>query len=464
MEKGMSILGHFQKLGNAIMFPIAVLPIAGILLRIGQPDLLNIPFIAAGGQAVFTNLALLFAMGVAGGFSKDNSAAAAIAAAVGYFIMMAAIKTLNADVDPGVAGGIIIGVCAGLLYNRFHAIKLPEFLGFFGGKRFVPIITGLVALILAFAFSVIWPPVQDGINHLGQWILTSGVPGEFVYGVANRLLIPLGLHHILNSMVWFVFGNYTDPATGQVVTGEISRFFAGDPSAGRILSGFFPVVMFGLPSAALAFYVTAKKENKKVVGGMLLSVALTAFLTGITEPIEFMFMFLAPGLYVVHAILMGLSIVVASMLNIHMAFSFSSGLIDYILNFNAPAAHNSWEIIPMGLVVGALYFVIFVGAIKMFNLKTPGREDAPEEDSNPDSDSKADLAVQYLAALGGKDNLTDISACITRLRLGIVDRTIINDAKLKQLGAKGVVNVGSNNLQVIIGPQAEIIANQMKAL
>ena len=460
----MSILGHFQKLGNAIMFPIAVLPIAGILLRIGQPDLLNIPFIAAGGQAVFTNLALLFAMGVAGGFSKDNSAAAAIAAAVGYFIMMAAIKTLNADVDPGVAGGIIIGVCAGLLYNRFHAIKLPEFLGFFGGKRFVPIITGLVALILAFAFSVIWPPVQDGINHLGQWILTSGVPGEFVYGVANRLLIPLGLHHILNSMVWFVFGNYTDPATGQVVTGEISRFFAGDPSAGRILSGFFPVVMFGLPSAALAFYVTAKKENKKVIGGMLLSVALTAFLTGITEPIEFMFMFLAPGLYVVHAILMGVSIVVASMLNIHMAFSFSSGLIDYILNFNAPAAHNSWEIIPMGLVVGALYFVIFVGAIKMFNLKTPGREDAPEEDSNPDSDSKADLAVQYLAALGGKDNLTDISACITRLRLGIVDRTIINDAKLKQLGAKGVVNVGSNNLQVIIGPQAEIIANQMKAL
>ena len=460
----MSILGHFQKLGNAIMFPIAVLPIAGILLRIGQPDLLNIPFIAAGGQAVFTNLALLFAMGVAGGFSKDNSAAAAIAAAVGYFIMMAAMKTLNADVDPGVAGGIIIGACAGLLYNRFHAIKLPEFLGFFGGKRFVPIITGLVALILAFAFSVIWPPVQDGINHLGQWILTSGVPGEFVYGVANRLLIPLGLHHILNSMVWFVFGNYTDPATGQVVTGEISRFFAGDPSAGRILSGFFPVVMFGLPSAALAFYVTAKKENKKVIGGMLSSVALTAFLTGITEPIEFMFMFLAPGLYVVHAILMGVSIVVASMLNIHMAFSFSSGLIDYILNFNAPAAHNSWEIIPMGLVVGALYFVIFVGAIKMFNLKTPGREDAPEEDSNPDSDSKADLAVQYLAALGGKDNLTDISACITRLRLGIVDRTIINDAKLKQLGAKGVVNVGSNNLQVIIGPQAEIIANQMKAL
>ncbi|SKC32448.1 N-acetylglucosamine-specific PTS transporter subunit IIBC [Photobacterium piscicola] len=460
----MSILGHFQKLGNAIMFPIAVLPIAGILLRIGQPDLLNIPFIAAGGQAVFTNLALLFAMGVAGGFSKDNSAAAAIAAAVGYFIMMAAIKTLNADVDPGVAGGIIIGVCAGLLYNRFHAIKLPEFLGFFGGKRFVPIITGLVALILAFAFSVVWPPIQGGINHLGQWILTSGVPGEFVYGVANRLLIPLGLHHILNSMVWFVFGNYTDPATGQVVTGEISRFFAGDPSAGRILSGFFPVVMFGLPSAALAFYVTAKKENKKVVGGMLLSVALTAFLTGITEPIEFMFMFLAPGLYVVHAILMGLSIVVASMLNIHMAFSFSSGLIDYILNFNAPAAHNSWEIIPMGLVVGALYFVIFVGAIKMFNLKTPGREDAPEEDSNPTSDSKADLAEQYLEALGGKDNLTDISACITRLRLGIVDRSIINDAKLKQLGAKGVVNVGSNNLQVILGPQAEIIANQMKAL
>ncbi|PSV27432.1 MULTISPECIES: N-acetylglucosamine-specific PTS transporter subunit IIBC [unclassified Photobacterium] len=461
----MSILGHFQKLGNAIMFPIAVLPIAGILLRIGQPDLLNIPFIAAGGQAVFTNLALLFAMGVGAGFSKDNSAAAAIASAVGYFILMAALKTLNPDVDPGVAGGIIIGVCAGLLYNRFHAIKLPEFLGFFGGKRFVPIVTGLVALVLAYAFSIIWPPIQDGINHLGQWILTSGVPGEFVYGVANRLLIPLGLHHILNSMVWFVFGSYT-AADGHVVTGEISRFFAGDPTAGRILSGFFPVVMFGLPSAALAFYVTAKKENKKVVGGMLLSVALTAFLTGITEPIEFMFMFLAPALYLVHAILMGVSIVVASYLNIHMAFSFSSGLIDYILNYNAPAAHNSWEIIPMGLVVGAIYFVIFVTVIKMFNLKTPGREDTPAENSNPEDDaaSKADLAKAYLAALGGKDNLTDISACITRLRLGIVDRSVIDDTKLKQLGAKGVVNVGSNNLQVILGPQAEIIANQMKSL
>ncbi|KJG11189.1 PTS sugar transporter [Photobacterium kishitanii] len=458
----MSPLGYFQKLGNAIMFPIAVLPIAGILLRIGQPDLLDIAFIAQGGQAVFTNLALLFAMGVAAGFSKDHSAAAAIAAAVGYFIMMAAIKTLNVDIDPGVAGGIVIGVCAGLLYNRFHAIKLPEFLGFFGGKRFVPIITGLVALILAYVFSVIWPPIQGGINHLGEWILTSGAPGEFVYGVANRLLIPVGLHHILNSMVWFVFGSF-DPGTGKVVTGEISRFFAGDASAGRILSGFFPVMMFGLPSACLAFYVTAKKENKAIVGGMLLSVALTAFLTGITEPIEFMFMFLAPALYVIHAVLMGISLVVASMLNVHMGFSFSAGLIDYILNYNAPAAKNAWEIIPLGFAIGAVYFVIFVAAIKMFNLKTPGREELCHQAAKGKQDYDS-LAVDYLAALGGKENLTEISSCITRLRLGIVDRQIIDDAKLKQLGAKGVVNVGPKHLQVIIGSHAEGVATKMKAL
>ncbi|HIF9384156.1 TPA: N-acetylglucosamine-specific PTS transporter subunit IIBC [Photobacterium damselae] len=455
----MNILGYFQKLGNALMFPIAVLPVAGMLLRFGQPDLLNIPFMAAGGQAVFDNLALLFAMGVAGGFSKDNSAAAAIAACVGYFIMTSALKTLNADVDPGVAGGIIIGLCAGHLYNRFNGIKLPEFLGFFAGKRFVPIITGLVALIIAYIFSLVWPPVQEMINHLGQWILTSGKSGEFAYGLANRLLIPIGLHHILNTMVWFVFGDY------HGATGEISRFFAGDPNAGQILSGFFPVVMFGLPSAALAFYVTAKKENKKVVGGMLLSVALTAFLTGITEPIEFMFMFLAPGLYLIHAILMGVSLVVASSLNIHMAFSFSSGLIDYMLNFNAPAAHNAWMIIPLGIATGVIYFVLFVAAIKFFNLKTPGREDAPAENANPaKAENNTELAKAYLEALGGKENLTDIAACITRLRLGIVDRSVIDDAKLKQLGAKGVVNVGSNNLQVILGPLAEKIATEMNSL
>jgi PTS system N-acetylglucosamine-specific IIC component len=456
MEREMNILGYFQKLGNALMFPIAVLPVAGMLLRFGQPDLLDIPFIAAGGQAIFTNLALLFAMGVAGGFSKDNSAAAVIAACVGYFIMTAAIGSLNPNVDPGVAGGIVIGLTAGHLYNRFNNIKLPEFLGFFAGKRFVPIITGLAALILAYGFSVIWPPIQSVINDLGHWILSSGTPGEFAYGVANRLLIPIGLHHILNTMVWFVFGEYNG------ATGEIARFMAGDPNAGLILGGFFPVIMFGLPAAAAAFYVTAKKENKARVGGMLLSVAFTAFLTGITEPIEFMFMFLAPALYLVHAILMGVSLVLSSMLDIHLAFSFSSGFIDYLINFNAPAAKNAWMVIPLGLGLAVVYFVTFVTVIRVFNLKTPGREDAPKTE-NKEVDA-GELAKEYLAALGGKDNLTDISSCITRLRLGIVNRSIIDDSKLKALGAKAVVNVGAANLQVILGPQAESIATQMKSL
>lgn len=452
----MNILGYFQKLGKALMLPIAVLPVAGILVRFGQPDLLDIGFIAQGGQAIFDNLPLLFAMGVAAGLSKDNSAAAAIAAVVGLFVMNAALSVLNKDINMGAAGGIIAGVVAGHLYNRFYTIKLPEFLGFFAGKRFVPIITGLSALALALAFSIIWPPIQAVINSLGEWMLSSGSAGTFSYGVGNRLLIPFGLHHILNTMVWFVFGEYNG------VTGEISRFWANDPSAGVMLSGFFPVMMFGLPAAAIAFYVTAKAENKVKVGGMLASVAFTSFLTGITEPLEFLFMFLAPALFVVHAILMGISLVVAQALDIHLVFSFSAGLIDYVLNFNAPAAKNTWMLIPVGLVFGAVYFVVFVTAIRVFNLKTPGREDDVEA-ATDDSES-TELVTSYMGALGGKANLTDIDACITRLRLTVVDRNLVDNEKLKKLGAKGVVNVGANNVQVVLGPQAESVATALKAL
>ncbi|MGF1724964.1 N-acetylglucosamine-specific PTS transporter subunit IIBC [Photobacterium nomapromontoriensis] len=452
----MSVLGYFQKLGKALMLPIAVLPVAGLLMRFGQPDLLDIAFIAQGGQAIFDNLPLLFAMGVAAGLSKDSSAASAVSAVVGYFVMTAALKVLNTDIDTGAAGGIIAGILAGHLYNRFYTIKLPEFLGFFAGKRFVPIITGLSALGLAFAFSLVWPPIQSVINALGEWMLSSGSAGTFSYGLANRLLIPFGLHHILNTMVWFVFGEFNG------VTGEISRFWANDPDAGLMLSGFFPVMMFGLPAAAAAFYVTAKPENKVKVAGVLISVAFTSFLTGITEPLEFMFMFLAPALFVLHAILMGVSLVVAQALDIHLVFSFSAGFIDYVLNFNAPAAKNTWMLLPMGAVFGGLYFVVFVAAIRIWNLKTPGREDAEQSELVESDPSK--LACQYIQALGGKENLTDIDACITRLRLELVNPELVDQTALKALGSKGMVKVGKNNIQVVIGTAAESLASAMKVI
>lgn len=452
----MNILGYFQKLGKALMLPIAVLPVAGLLVRFGQPDLLDIGFIAQGGQSIFDNLPLLFAMGVAAGLSKDNSAAAAISAAVGFFVMKASMAVLNPDVDTYAAGGIFVGIMAGHLYNRFHTIQLPEYLGFFAGKRFVPIITGLAALGLAVAFNIVWPPIQAAINVFGEWMLTSGSAGTFSYGIANRLLLPFGLHHILNTMVWFVFGEYNG------ATGEIGRFWANDPSAGVMLSGYFPVMMFGLPAAAAAFYVTAKSENKLKVAGMLASVAFTSFLTGITEPIEFLFMFLAPMLFVIHAILMGISLVVAQALDIHLVFSFSAGFIDYVLNFNAPAAKNSWMLIPLGLAFGVTYFIIFVSAIRLFNLKTPGREDSV--DTVESNTQTTGLVSAYMEALGGKANLTDIDACITRLRLSVVDRSLVDVDKLKSLGAKGIVNVGASNVQVVLGPQAEAVATEMKAM
>jgi PTS system N-acetylglucosamine-specific IIC component len=296
----------FQKLGRALMLPIAVLPVAGLLLRLGQPDLLNIKWIADAGGAVFTNLPLIFSIGVAVGFAKENHGAAALAGGIGYLILTAVLKSINDKLDMGVLAGILCGIVAGNLYNRFYDIKLPEYLAFFGGKRFVPIITGLACVMLGLLCGYIWPVVQTGIDWLGHALIGAGSLGLFIYGVPNRLLLVTGLHHILNSLVWFVFGSYPGPE-GKAVTGDLHRFFAGDPTAGAFMTGFFPVMMFGLPAACLAMYHAAKPENRKLVGGMLLSMALTAFLTGVTEPVEFTFMFLAPILYVIHAILTGIS-------------------------------------------------------------------------------------------------------------------------------------------------------------
>src|SRR6516164_789576 len=368
----------FQKLGRALMLPIAVLPVAGLLLRLGQPDLLNIKWLADAGGAIFTNLPLIFSIGVAVGFAKENHGAAALAGGIGYLILTAVLKSINDKLDMGVLAGILCGIVAGNLYNRFKDIKLPEYLAFFGGKRFVPIITGLVCVFLGLLCGYIWPAVQTGIDWVGHFLIGAGGLGLFIYGVLNRLLLVTGLHHILNSLVWFVFGSYTG-ADGKVVTGDLNRFFAGDQTAGSFMTGFFPIMMFGLPAACLAMYYAARPENRKLVGGMLLSMALTAFLTGVTEPVEFTFMFLAPILYVIHAILTGISMALMHFLSVRLGFTFSAGAFDYIISYRLGT--NGWMLIPVGLVYFLIYYFLFSFAIRKFNLATPGRAEASVETS-----------------------------------------------------------------------------------
>ena len=459
------------KLGKALMLPIAVLPVAGLLLRLGQPDLLNIAFVSAAGNAVFANLPIIFALGVAIGFAEENHGAAALAAYVGYVILTSSLKVLNPQLEMGVFGGIISGITAGLLYNRYKNIHLPSYLAFFGGRRFVPIVTGAACLVLALVAYYVWPPISNLISMLGNWTINSGNVGLFFYGLANRLLIPLGLHHILNNLVWFQFGDFTTIQNGAelVVHGDLTRFFAQDPSAGAFMAGFFPVMMFGLPAACLAMIRTAHTARQKAATGLLLSLALTSFLTGITEPIEFSFMFLAFPLYVLHAVLTGLSLVIMNVLGVKLGFTFSAGLFDYILSFKLGT--NGWYLIPVGLVYGVFYYFLFVWVINKWNLKTPGREEDSAEEVAPvatgATGARADTqdlsrAAQYLRELGGKENIKTLDACATRLRVEVVDDTKVNDANLKKIGARGVIKSGGGSVQVVIGPEADLIAGEIK--
>lgn len=499
----MNPLGYLQKLGKAIMLPIAILPVAAILLRLGQPDLLNIAFMAQAGGAIFTQLPLLFAIGIAVGLAKDEAGAAALAGAVGYLVLTEAAKTINADINMSFFGGIIAGIVAGHSYNRFHAVNLPSYLAFFAGKRLVPIMTGLITLALAAVFGVIWPMVQHGIDVFGHAVANSGALGQFSYGALNRALIPVGLHHVMNSIFWFGLGECSkvsyqvgqalhtvcvDPAlakswlvgdaipyidgshiqsiASETTRGDLNRFFAGDPTAGVFMTGFFPIMMFGLPAAALAMYLAAPSASRRQVAGVLFSVAVTAFLTGITEPLEFLFMFLAPGLYVVHALLTGLSLVVTNWLGIYHGFGFSAGLFDFVINWGL--ATKPMLLIVVGLVFAVVYFVIFYLAIVAFDIKTPGREPVVlEQDDNEVKLTKAQpdtLAQQYLSALGGAENIQHLDACITRLRLTVTDSQLVNVATLKALGASGVVKLNANHVQVVVGPQAEIMAGKIRTI
>lgn len=449
-----------QQLGRALMLPIAVLPVAGLLLRLGQPDLLGIAAMAQAGDAIFANLALIFAIGVAVGFAKENNGTAGLAGAIGYLVLTAVLKASDAKINMGVLAGITAGVSAGLLYNRYKDIALPSYLGFFGGKRFVPIASGFAMLLAGLLLGLVWPPVQHGIDRVGHWLIDAGEIGLFIYGTLNRLLIVTGLHHILNSLTWFVFGSFPDPlVAGKIATGDLNRFFAGDPAAGSFMTGFFPVMMFGLPAACLAMYRQARPENRAAVGGVLLSMGLTALLTGVTEPVEFSFMFLAPLLYAIHAVLTGLSMALMHALDVRLGFTFSAGLFDYLLSFGK--GHNGWLLLPVGAIYFAIYYSLFTFFIRKFDLMTIGRE-APGLAPPIPLIKGSDRALGFIKALGGAANLKSVDACTTRLRLEVADNAAIDAAALNKLGARGLIKPAAGSVQVVLGPEADSVADEIR--
>lgn len=457
----MTTFDKLQSVGKALMLPVATLPAAAILLRFGADDLLNIDVLEKAGGAIFDNLPIIFAIGIAFGLTKNtnDNGAAALAGFVCHAVLTSSLKSLDAEISMGVFAGIISGLTAGFLYNRFYKIKLPEFLGFFGGRRFVPIVTSFAAIFLALIFSVVWLPIQDAINSAGNFIINAGGFGTFIFGTLNRLLIPFGLHHILNNLVWLLLGEFTNPATGEIVRGDLTRFFAGDPTAGSFMAGFFPVIMFGLPAVALAIYRTAKPENRPKIVGALMSMAFTAFLTGITEPLEFSFMFLAPALYVVHALLTGAAMWICHAAGILAGFGFSAGFIDYVLNFGISTRPEL--ILLIGLAFGVVYYLVFSWAIVKFNLPTLGRyaEEISADKTSDDDDS----AKKILAGLGGAENLVDVGNCATRLRVTVKDSSKVDEKILRATGAKGVFKKG-NAIQVVIGTQVEFVADEINSL
>lgn len=450
-----------QKVGKALMTPIAVLPIAAILLRLGfgdipyiNKDIANIMKMA--GETIFSNLDMLFAVGIAYGLAKNNDGAAALSGLVGILIAKAVYLEIDKDLNMGVFIGIIIGILAGTLYNRFHDIKLPEFLGFFGGKRFVPIVTALSAIVIGILAGYFWHYAQGAIDAFSHLIISLEEIGSFIYGVLNRLLIPFGLHHILNSVFLFQVGEYEYIKDGVTVVanGDLHRFFAGDPSAGIYMSGFYVIMMFGLPAMALAIYLTTPKAQRKKAGAILAGVAFTSFLTGITEPLEFLFLFVAPILFLLHALLAGLAVASAHALDIHHGFGFSAGFFDYVINYKL--ATNPILILPLGLAFAFIYFVLSYYTIKLLKLKI--------FDKNGETETKQqnDEALAFIEALGGKENIISTDACITRLRMEVKSSKELDETAFTKLGAKGVIKPNETTIQVVLGTKAEKIAEKIK--
>jgi PTS system N-acetylglucosamine-specific IIC component len=473
------LISKLQPIGRALMLPIAVLPVAALLLRLGQPDLLDVPAIAAAGDAIFSNLGLLFAIGVAVGLAQENHGAAGLAAVVGYLVATQGAKVLI-DVPPDVTAnvpealktlaseafrakelsklsvpvGLLSGLIAGWAYNRYNDIRLPSYLAFFGGRRFVPIVSGFAGLFVALVFGFGWQTLESGMDAASQAVLGSEEIGLFAYGVLNRVLIVTGLHHIINNIAWFLLGDFNG------VTGDLKRFFAGDPTAGAFMSGFFPVMMFGLPGACLAMYHTASPAKRVAVGGILFSMALTSFLTGVTEPVEFAFMFLAPVLYAIHAVLTGISMVLMHALGIHLGFGFSAGLFDYVLNFSLST--RPMLLIPIGLGYFALYYGLFRYCIVRFDLKTLGREPEGATVGAVQLGKDSAPALAWIRALGDPGNLRSVEACTTRLRLVLNDLDRIDEPALSALGSRGVLRLADGALQVVVGPIADQLAAEIR--
>ncbi|HDK7687001.1 TPA: PTS transporter subunit IIABC [Staphylococcus aureus] len=495
------LFGQLQRIGKALMLPVAILPAAGLLLAIGtaiQGEALQhyLPFIqnggvqnvaklmTAAGSIIFENLPMIFALGVAIGLAGGDGVAA-IAAFVGYIIMNKTMGdflqvTPKNVTDPasgyasilgiptlqtGVFGGIIIGALAAWCYNKFYNINLPSYLGFFAGKRFVPIMMATTSFILAFPMALIWPTIQSGLNAFSTGLLDSNTGvAVFLFGFIKRLLIPFGLHHIFHAPFWFEFGSWKN-AAGEIIHGDQRIFIeqireGAHLTAGKFMQGEFPVMMFGLPAAALAIYHSAKPENKKVVAGLMGSAALTSFLTGITEPLEFSFLFVAPLLFFIHAVLDGLSFLTLYLLDVHLGYTFSGGFIDYVLLGVLPNKTQWWLVIPVGLVYAVIYYFVFRFLIVKLKYKTPGRED---KQSQAVTASATELPYAVLEAMGGKANIKHLDACITRLRVEVNDKSKVDVPGLKDLGASGVLEVG-NNMQAIFGPKSDQIKHEMQQI
>jgi glucose-specific phosphotransferase system IIA component len=465
------------------MVPVSVLPAAGLMVAMGRlltdftKDDTSVWFhfgkvLYSSGLVIFEQLSLIFAVGVSIGFT-GAAGIAALASVTGYFAFTSVLKTygdlmhFTTPINTGVFGGICVGFLVSSLYNRYHTIKLPAVLGFFSGKRFIPILSVMGSVILAFIFVVVWPPIQDGIHHFGESVMGSPF-GPAIYASVKRLLIPVGLHHVFYPSFLYEFGQFVT-STGQVVRGDATRYFAGDPTAGRFMASEFPIMLFGLPCAALAMTLRAKPERRKAVAGVMLSAALTSIITGITEPIEFAYTFVAPPLYLAHAAITFLSGYLTNLFDIHLGYTFSSSLIDLALGFFNE--HHAIYLLIVGPVIGAIYFIVFYWAIGFFNFKTPGREDevdlGTQEENIAHAAGTSPLrakAVRVLAAIGGPDNIRSLDACITRLRLLVNDANKVDQGALKRIGAAGVMNAGGGNVQIVFGVESDFLKTEIQSL
>lgn len=469
-----------QKIGKALMLPVSVLPAAGILLGVGSAKFSVLPpvvssVMAQAGGAIFGNLSLIGAIGITVALAGGDGVAT-LAAVVGFAVMIATMGVMAPlvgyeprpimgipSIETGMFGGIVIGVIAAWVYGRYHKLQLPPYFGFFAGKRSVPIITSFVAIPVGIVLALVWPPIGARIDVFSHWAADGDPASAYaLYGFVERALIPFGLHHIWNVPFFFEVGQYVDPATGKVIRGEIYRFTAGDPTAGNLAGGYL-FKMWGLPAAALAIWRAARPEQRAKVGGIMISAALTSFLTGITEPIEFSFLFVAPVLYGIHAVLAGVAYWLAVTLGIHHSTTFSHGLIDFVLLY--PNSQRGWWLIPLGLLWAGVYFAAFSLLIRRLDLKTPGRE--PETETTTESEPVGEgttgdgsMAERLVAAFGGAANIRSLDACVTRLRIDLVDVSRADAAALKALGAAGVMKVGTG-VQAIFGTRSEQLKGEM---